>query len=169
MPGPVDTRVRANAFGCITVPFLLVAIIPLAWGARASWQDGQLARTGHVVQGQVIELRHVASNGSVVRQSSRGGQARGVSPIVAFTTRTGEHRIATGSVNRQPALWAVGQAVAIVYDPSDPGRADLLAEVGGWRRWFAIWCAVALVPLAIASLPVVMLIRQRRAPLAPGG
>jgi hypothetical protein len=159
-----DAPVRANAFGCITLPFLLIALVPLAWGARASWQNGQLARDGTVVAGRVVELRYVASNPSM--KLSKGS---GKSPVVTFTTVAGDERTVVGSVNRYPAPWAVGQTVDVVYDPGDPDRADLRTEVEGWRLWFAIWCAVALVPAAIASLPVVMMIRQRRArPVSAG-
>lgn len=158
-----DTPVRANAFGCITVPFLLIALIPLAWGARSSWMDGQLARDGEVVPGRVIEVRYVPSNSSVSAVKTRGGSPRGESPVVTFTTRAGETRTAVGSVNRHPAPWAVGQTVDIVYDPINPDRADLRTEVDGWRLWFGIWCAVAALPAAIAFLPVALLIRQRRA------
>ena len=153
-----ETPVRANAFGCITLPFLLIACIPLAWGARASWMDGQLMRTGVVVPGRVIELRYVADN-----PSKRSGRGSAQSPVATFATREGEQRTVVGSVNRYPAPWRVGETVDVVYDAADPARADLLSEVSGWRRWFAIWCAVALLPAAIASLPVVLLIRQRRA------
>ena len=157
------TPVRASAFGCITVPFLLIASIPLAWGARANWANGHLARSGEVVRGRVIELRYVEGNPSVARVGTRGGSARGESPVVTFTTRAGEARTAVGSVNRHPAPWAVGETVDVVYDPANPGRADLRTEVAGWRLWFGIWCAVATLPAVIAFLPVVLLIRQRRA------
>ena len=115
-----DAPVHASAFGCITVPFLLIALIPLAWGARANWLNGQLARDGDVVTGRVIELRYEPANGSVVRQPMRGGTARGTSPVVTFTTRSGEERTVVGSVNRLPAPWVVGQAVDVVYDPVIP-------------------------------------------------
>jgi hypothetical protein len=157
-----DTRVNASAFGCITIPFLLIAIITLAWGGRTQWAKGGLARTGDVVPGRVIELRFVASNPAVA-ESTRGGSARGESPVVRFTTRAGEERSVVGSVNRHPAPWAVGQVVEVVYDPANPSRADLRTEVTGWSLWFAIWCAVAAVPAAIACLPFVLLLRQRRA------
>ena len=154
--------VRASAFGCITLPFLLVASIPLAWGARANWMDGQLVRDGVVVSGRVTELRFVAGNPAVVRSSTRGGSPRGESPVVAFTTRAGDARTAVGSVNRRPAPWAVGDTVDIVYDPAMPERADELSESGGWRLWFGIWCALAVVPLAIALVPVAMVVHYRR-------
>jgi hypothetical protein len=157
-----DTRVHGSAFGCITIPFLLIAIVTLAWGGRTQWANGVLARTGDVVPGRVIELRFVASNPSA-GESTRGGRARGESPVVTFTTRAGETRSVVGSVNRHPAPWAVGQVVEVVYDPANPSRADLRTEVTGWRLWFGIWCAVAAVPAAIACLPFVLLLRQRRA------
>jgi len=156
-----DAPVHPSAFGCITIPFLLIAIVTLAWGGRTQWANGVLARTGAVVPGRVVELRFVAGNPAVAE--SRGGGARGESPVVRFTTRAGEERTAVGSVNRHPAPWAVGQMVEVVYDPVNPSRADLLTEVTGWRLWFGIWCAVAAVPAAIACLPVVMRLRRRRA------
>jgi Protein of unknown function (DUF3592) len=157
-----NSPVRANAFGCITVPFLLIAMIPLAWGARANWMNGQLARSGEVAPGRVIELRHVPGNPTMAYQVSRGGNAHGESPVATFTTRAGEVRTVVGSVNRSPAPWAVGDTVDVVYDPANPGRADLKSEVDGWRLWFGIWCGVALLPAIIAFLPVVLFLRQRR-------
>jgi hypothetical protein len=38
-------QVCASPFGCITVPFLLIAIIPLAWVSGANWMNGELARS----------------------------------------------------------------------------------------------------------------------------
>jgi Protein of unknown function (DUF3592) len=159
--GP-DTRVHPSAFGCITVPFLLIAIVPLAWGARTQWAKGELARNGDLVPGRVIELRFVASNPAVTQSTRGGGRARGESPVVTFTTRAGEARTLVGSVNRHPAPWIVGQVVEVVYDPANPSRADVRTEVTSWRLWFGIWCAVAALPAAIACAPVVMLLRQRR-------
>lgn len=34
----IETPVRGSAFGCITIPFLLIASIPLVWEARNSWR-----------------------------------------------------------------------------------------------------------------------------------
>jgi hypothetical protein len=150
------TPVRASAFGCITLPFLLIAGIPLVWGARHSWLDGQLARDGEVVPARVIALRHVPRNPSA--RTSTSGRAE--SPVVMFNTRAGETRTAVGSVNRSPDTWKVGGIVDVVYDPANPARVDLVSEVEGWRTRFAIWCAVALLPFAIAMAPVALLIRQ---------
>jgi hypothetical protein len=157
-----DTRVHPSAFGCITVPFLLIAAVTLAWGARTQWANGELARNGDVVPGRVIELRFVASNPAVVESARGGGRARGESPVVTFTTRGGEARTVVGSVNRHPAPWAVGEIVEVVYDPANPNRADVRTEVAGWRLWFGIWCAVAALPAAIACLPLALMLRQRR-------
>ena len=158
-PTPADaksTKVQSNAFGCITIPFLLIAMIPLVWGARNQWENGVLARTGEGVPGRVTELRYEANNPSV-----RSGRGSAHSPVVVFTTRAGEARSMVGSVNRYPAPWAVGDTVDVVYDPANPDRVDLVSEVSGWVFWCVFWCAVALVPLAIAMLPVVMKLRER--------
>ena len=156
------TRVQPNAFGCITIPFLVIAIVPLAWGARAQWSKGELRRIGEVVSGRVTEVRYHAGNPSAMQRGSGSGDARGEAPVVAFTTRAGEARTAVGSVNRRPPPWTVGDVVDVVYAPSDPSRADLRSEVDGWRWRFAIWCSVAALPLMIASLPIILLIRERR-------
>jgi hypothetical protein len=63
---------------------------------------------------------------------------------------------------KYPARWRPGETVDVVYDAANPARADVLSEVTGWPLWFGIWCAVAALSAAIASLPVVLLIRQRR-------
>ncbi|MCE9657383.1 MAG: DUF3592 domain-containing protein [Burkholderiales bacterium] len=162
MPTDSTTPVRPSALGCITIPFLLIALIPLAWGARSQWEQGQLARQGEVAGGRVIELRYVETNPSSISHGTRGGSGRGESPVVTFTTRAGDTRTAIGSVNRRPAPWRVGDTVDVVYDPADPGRADLRSEVAGWQLWFGIWCAVAVLPTAIAFAPVVLLKRQRQ-------
>ena len=160
MPSTPHTRVHSSAYGCITIPFLLLAILPLAWGARAQWGKGELLRRGEIVSGHVTELRFVAGNPSSGQQSSRRGQARGQSPVVTYTTRAGAQHSAIGSVNRFPAPWAVGDAVDVVYDPASPDHADLRTELAGWSLWFAIWCAVAALPATIALLPIALRLRQ---------
>ena len=117
-PAPADaksTKVQSNAFGCITIPFLLIAMIPLGWGAKNQWQNGSLVRTGEVVPGRVTELRYVSDN-----SSTRSGRGSANSPVVAFTTRTGEVRTMVGSVNRYPAPWAVGDTVEVGPRPGQP-------------------------------------------------
>jgi hypothetical protein len=153
--GGTVTRVQPNAFGCITIPFLLVALIPLGYGARSQWSNGTLMREGEVVEGRVIELDYMPGN-----SSAKNGRGSAVSATVAFTTRTGLPRKMTGSVNRYPAPWSVGDAVEVVYDPVRPERADLKSELDGWKLWLAIWCAVAAVPAVIAMLPMVLFLRQ---------
>ncbi|MEO5820839.1 MAG: DUF3592 domain-containing protein [Vicinamibacteraceae bacterium] len=155
-----DEGVKASAYGCITIPFLLIACIPLAYGARSSWNKGQLERDGIVVPGRVMELRHVPENPSI--SSFESGSRSKQSAVATFTTRAGETRTLVSSVNRSPPPWKVGEIVEVAYDPTDPARADLRSELTNWRTWFAIWCAVAALPVTIAFMPVVMAIRRRR-------
>jgi len=155
--GGTVTRVQPSAFGCITIPFLLLALIPLGYGARSQWSNRALLRAGEVGEGRVAALDYVPAN-----TSARNGRGSAVSPKVTFTTRLGVARTMVGSVNRYPAPWNVGDTVDVVYDPARPERADLLSELEGWSLWLAIWCVVAAVPLAIAMSPVVMWLRQRQ-------
>jgi hypothetical protein len=149
-----------SAIGCITVPFLLLALVPLAWGARARWSDGVLLRNGVTVQGRVVEMRHVSGNPTISGLGRRSGKRSGVSPIVEFTTAAGERRTAVGSINRAPAEFTVGQAADVVYDPADPARADVRVELERWWFWCAMWSAVGAALAAVASLPFLL---ERRA------
>jgi hypothetical protein len=160
-PTTADDGVKASAYGCITIPFLLIACIPLVWGARNNWENGRLARDGIVVPGRVVELRHVPENPSI--GSFESGSRSRESAVATYTTRAGEARTLVSSVNRSPAPWKVGEAVDVVYDPDNRDRADLRSEVTNWRLWFGIWCAVAMLPAAIASLPFIVAARIRRA------
>jgi hypothetical protein len=159
--GIAGSGVKPHAFGCITVPFLLLALVPLLWGARAQWTKGALLRGGETVPGTVTELRHVPGNPSVTR-GTRHSKHAGRCAVVDFTTRTGERRTAVSSVNRYPAPWTPGETVNVVYDPAAPGRADLRSELTGWPLWFGIWVGVSLLPLAIAAAPGVLALRDRR-------
>jgi hypothetical protein len=159
--GIAGSGVKPNAFGCITVPFLLIALVPLAWGARAQWTKGALLRSGDTVPGTVVELRHVPANPTVTR-GTRHSKHSGSCAVVDFTARSGVRRSVVSSVNRYPQPWKVGDVVDVVYDPTAPERADLRSELTGWRLWFGIWIAVSLLPLAVASAPLVLVLRGRR-------
>ena len=149
------SRVQPSAFGCITAPFLLVAILILAWGGRANWQRGQLGRDGLGVVGEVIELRREPGNPTV-----GSGKASSASAVVRFTTEDGQTRTAVSSTNRAPSPWEVGEEVEVVYDPANPARADLRSETDNWVLWFVIWCVVASVFAGIAAIPVAMKLRE---------
>lgn len=151
------SRVQPSAFGCLTLPFLLIALVPLLWGARSQWTKGALLRSGATARGTVVELRRVPGSPSV-----RMGKGSASSPVVRYTPPSGGERIVVGSTNRYPAPWRVGDAVDVVYDPDRPERADLRSELTGWGFWFGVWCAVALLPLGIAAAPVVLWLRERR-------
>ena len=155
--GIAGSGVKPSAFGCITVPFVLIALVPLLWGARSQWSKGALLRAGETMPGTIVELRHVPEN-----PSTRNGKGSVYSPVFRFAPRGGTDRTVVGHVNRYPAPWKVGEVVDVVYDPADPARADLRSELEGWSFRFAVWCLVALLPLAIAAAPAVLVFRARR-------
>lgn len=161
---------KSSAIGCITVPLLLLALVPLAWGARGRWKDGVLLRNGTVVSGRVVETRFVSMNPTIssgvrfrssTRRSSSGGR-KGVTPIVEFTTSAGERRTMVGSVNRVPADFEVGQAAEVVYDPANPERADVRVELERWGFWCAFWSALAAAIAGFAFVPLWLVKRAER-------
>src|SRR5262245_29553480 len=147
-------RQLRGGIGCITVPLLILAAIPLSWGARNRWRDGALLRNGVAVSGHVIELRYAADKPSITFTGRHGRGPKGRSPVVEFTTRTGETRTAIGSINRDPPEYRVGDVAEVLYDPDDPSRADVRSELRRWRFWFSIWTALGLVLAALAFSPI---------------
>ena len=115
------TRVQPNAFGCITIPFLLIALIPLGWGARSQWSNRALLRDGEMVEGRVIELDHMPGNSSV-----RNGRGSAKSPVVTFTTRTGLARRMTGRVTGFVSRTTGGRAAPARPGGDSPPRHDRL-------------------------------------------
>ncbi len=151
-----------GGIGCITVPFLVLAAVPLLWGARNRWADGALLRNGVAVEGRVTELRRDPGNASITRTGRHGRGGNGRSPVVEYRTTNGERRVAVGSLNRDPPEYAVGDPAVVVYDPADPSRADVRTELARWSFWFTIWTAVALVLVAIALAPFLVWWLEKR-------
>lgn len=60
--------------------------------------------------------------GFVERRGGKGG--RTYSPVVTFTTATGQHQF-TDSVGTRPAGYEVGDSVEVLYHWQDHGRARL--------------------------------------------
>src|SRR5690242_19978004 len=128
--GIAGSGVKPSAFGCITVPFLLIALVPLLWGARSQWSKGALLRSGGTVPGTVTELRYVPEKPAATQGGNRmGGHHRGQCAVFDFTTRSGERRTAVSSVNRYPEPRKPGENLNVVYDPAQPARADLRSEL----------------------------------------
>ena len=151
-----------QGIGCITIPFLALAAVPLAWGGRARWSEGALLRHGVIVQGRVTELRYVPGNPSMTRSGRNRSRALGDSPVFEFTTRTGVTLTAVGSMNRKPPAFAVGEVVEVAYDPADPRRANVVRELQHWRFWFVVWCSIATALAAVSLAPILLWRRQLR-------
>jgi hypothetical protein len=164
----VSGRVHASAIGCITVPLLLLALVPLAWGARARWSDGVLLRNGATATGRVVDVRFESMNptissGLTFRSSGRRTSGRkGVTPVVEFTTAAGERRTMVGSVNRVPPDFAAGDAAEVVYDPANPSRADVRVELERWGFWCGFWSAIGAALAALAYVPLWLVKRSER-------
>ena len=115
-PGGTVTRVQPSAFGCITIPFLLIALIPLGYGARSQWSNRALLHAGQVVEGRVTALDYVPGN-----SSARNGRGSALSPTVHGTG----YRLTLPTIWR---CWPVRVVNATVGDMALPRplRADEL-------------------------------------------
>jgi|ERR1044072_5477160 hypothetical protein len=75
-------------------------------------------------------------------------------PVVQFTTATGFPGKFTSSVGRNPAEYAIGQNVNIIYDPQNPQNAEINSSTS---LWFVSGCSFAL-GLAFTALGLVLTI-----------
>jgi hypothetical protein len=169
-PGPAERwRQLRGGIGCITIPLLILAAVPLSWGARNRWRDGVLLRNGVAVSGRVTDVRYAPDKPSITFTGRQGRGSKGRSPVVEFTTRTGETRTAIGSINRDPPEYKVGDVAEVLYDPDDPRRADVRSELRRWRFWFSIWTALGLALAALAFSPILLHARDLLRPRTAGG
>lgn len=114
----------ASLFACVGVAMLAVA-------ASLYAHDRRFRAQAIETRGTVIALERVLSeNGHtykpVVRFHAGGGGLEG------------QPREFRPSRSSNPAAYAIGEEVAVFYDPADPGRA----QIGGW---LAHWGTVTVV------------------------
>ncbi len=75
-------------------------------------------------------------------------------PVVQFTTSTGIPCNFKSSVGSNPAPYAVGQNVNIIYDPQNPQNAEINSSTS---LWFVSGCSFAM-GLAFTGLGLVLTI-----------
>jgi hypothetical protein len=106
-----------------------VAIVPAVAGLATlgygllRWQDERaLGAIGHRVTGRVADSR--------IGQRPTGRTV--FHPVVRFQTLAGEEAVTTGSRPSRRSF-VPGAELDVVYDPTDPGRADVAeARLGLW-------------------------------------
>ena len=87
----------------------------------------------------------VATTGTVVELTQQN-TTRGyiLCPVVEFTTPSGEKIRFTSEFGSRPASHAIGQSVAVRYDPADPQKAEVESAMSLW-----------LVPLIMVFMGVI--------------
>jgi Protein of unknown function (DUF3592) len=87
----------------------------------------------------------VAATGTVV-ELTRQNTTRGyiLCPVVEFTIPSGEKIRFTSEFGSRPASHAIGQSVAVRYDPADPQKAEVESAMSLW-----------LVPLIMVFMGVI--------------
>jgi hypothetical protein len=107
------------------------------WGAYAAYTSWRLQNEGQTTTGTVVRLEE--SN------SSEGGCCV-YSPVIEFSANGQTHSFEGDNASDPPA-YEVGEVVSVIYDPTDPGTA----QINKWsERWlFPIIIIPAMVFTAV--------------------
>lgn len=103
--------------------FAVTAVV-LICGSYAWWRHStDFIRDAVPAEGTVIDL---------VRSSSRSSERGTYRPVVRFRTQVGEEVEFVSNWSSYPPPYRRGDAVEVLYSPSDPRQASI-------RRFFALW------------------------------
>lgn len=105
-------------------------------------------------KGKVIDLERS-------RSSSSGTSSNTYRPVVEFTTSTGKQIEFTSSVGSSPPSHRVGEAVTVLYLPTDPQRARIKSFFQLWFG-FLLVCVMGLVFAAIGLTMILVRARGRK-------
>lgn len=79
------------------------------------------------------------TQGTVVEMiPKRSKDSTTYSPVISFTTKTGQQITYTSSVSSNPPSYEVGENVQIFYDPADPKDAEI-------NGFFLLWLGVIIL------------------------
>ena len=123
--------------GCWTIFFNLFFAGFCLWGVYSGYTSWRLQNEGLTTTGTVVRLEE--SN------SSEGGCCV-YSPVIEFSANGQTHSFEGGNASDPPA-YEVGEVVNVIYDPSDPGTA----QINKWtERWlFPILIIPAMIVTAV--------------------
>jgi hypothetical protein len=128
--------------------FLVVGLALLAGAVYWASRVEQFARGASIAHGTVIQLEH-----------SRSSNSSSYYPVVKYRTAAGREATFRSSFGSNPPSHAVGEAVVVLYDESDPSDARI-------RSFFSLWGGATLVGSIGAVFALVgggMLYGRRRA------
>ena len=129
-------------FGGLGLAALLGGLL-WGWNRLPLFQSG--ARTTGVVVGQE---ETVSARASIGRHLNYSREATGYSPIVEFTDNDGEkHRFVGSTGGEGKPIIETGTEVEVIYDPADPGKA----QIGSFEQFW-------LGPVAVAVCGLIFLL-----------
>jgi hypothetical protein len=137
--GKVANVANRLYIGCVTIVANLFFMGFCLWGGYAAYTSWQLQTNGETVTGVVVELEE--------HSDAEGGCCTYV-PIVEYSVKGQQYSI-EGDTASNPPQYEVGEDVSILYDPSDPNKAQI-------NKWTERWLfPIIIIPAMIfASLIV---------------
>ncbi|WJS94153.1 DUF3592 domain-containing protein [Flavobacterium johnsoniae] len=116
-----------KAFSIFNYVFSIIGACLLA-GAIYLYIDKQaFLEKAETTQGTVIEMIPKRSKDSTT-----------YSPVVSFTTKSGQEIAYTSSTSSNPPSYNVGENVQIFYDPANPNKAEI-------NGFFSLWLGVIIL------------------------
>jgi len=134
----VGKGVNRVQIGCWTIFFNLFFAGFCLWGVYAAYTGWQLQTQGVRTTGAVIEMEE---------SSSGEGGCCVYSPVVQFEVNGQSYTFDGGNASDPPA-YRVGQEVDVLYDPLDPGTAQIDSY---FERWAFPIC---IIPAMIGGAAV---------------
>jgi hypothetical protein len=107
--------------------FLVIGLAMLAGAAYWASRVDQFARGASHAPGTVIKLEH-----------SRSSSSTSYYPVVRYRTAAGQEITFRSSFGSNPPSHAVGEAVEVLYNESDPSDARI-------KSFFALWGGAAII------------------------
>ncbi len=117
-------RIRRNPY--FAGIFFILALALLSYGWYLGNQNSAFAALAHKATGQVIELRIDLTPSSL---DDYGNHISSISyPVVLFTTDKGQQFTFQSDIGDTSSQYKKGDAVEVLYDPSDPKNARIASQ-----------------------------------------
>lgn len=117
----VASGVNRLYIGCATVLGNLFFMAFCLWGAYAAYNSWNLSQNGETTTGTVIELKESESDGSCCVYS----------PVVEFETNGQTYTFESDNASYPPE-YEVGEEVRVIYNPENPGNAQINKASERW-------------------------------------
>jgi hypothetical protein len=125
--------------GCIIIFANLFFAAFCLWGMYAAYTSWQLQTNGETTTGIVVELKE---------QSDADGGCCTYVPVVEYSVNEQTYSM-EGDTASDPPQYEVGEEVPILYDPSDPNKAQINKLLERWLFPIIIIPAMLLAALVV--------------------